>query len=153
MGTESESNNIADCPIFATGLRPMKARSVQSSGHTLRLNLLTMLWAIPAWHSHAHIPARTSAVNPLIAFKSTAMGRDVLEVEAECFTAMHRAFLRTVHSAMGDLANAPRFFADPNRLNRHPGVLSPQKVIIAYGIGCSFADVAIGREWPTGPVQ
>lgn len=116
----------------------------------MRSNLHTALWSIPPVHSHAHIPERTSEPHILVAFKASVMGRDVFDVETDCFTAAHRAFIRATEGAKEILAEArndvdPR--ADKERV-RHAGVLSFVAIVEAYGVACSFVDGMTGREWP-----
>lgn len=116
----------------------------------MRPNLHTALWSIPPPHSHAHIPARTSNVHHAIVYKACVMGRNVLEVEAECFTAAHRAFCRAVGVADDILREASReadHMRDKERL-KHEGIVPFVKVIEAYGVACSFVDGMHGREWP-----
>jgi len=102
-------------------------------------------------HSHAHIPARTSKPHPVVAFKASAMGRNVLEVEADCFTAANRAFRRSVAGAAEILREAYTAEVDPFRDKervRHAGVLSFVEIVEAYGIACSFVDGMLGLNWP-----
>lgn len=102
-------------------------------------------------HSHAHIPARTSAPHELVAFKASAMGRDVFEVETDCITAANRAFKRSVAGAAEILHEAVTVEVDPRHDKervRHGGVISFVDVVEAYGVACSFVDGMLGREWP-----
>jgi hypothetical protein len=82
-----------------------------------------------------------------------AMGRDAEEVEAGVFAAASLAFQRAVKVAREVLLIAARTEVDPNNgehrsMTYHPGVLPWSKAVEGYGVGCSFADVRVGREWP-----
>lgn len=81
-----------------------------------------------------------------------AMGRDAEEVEAGVFQAAALAFQKAVKVAREVLLLATRSEIDPNSgehpsLIYHPGVLPWSKAVEAYGVGCSFVDVRMGREW------
>jgi hypothetical protein len=117
----------------------------------MRSNLHSALWSIPPAHSHAHIPARTSEPHPLVAWKASAMGRDVFDVETDCITAANRAFKRSIAGAIEILHEAITVEIDPRydkERVRHGGVISFIDIVEAYGIACSFVDGMMGLDWP-----
>lgn len=82
-----------------------------------------------------------------------AMGRDAEEVEAGVFKAAALAFEKAIKVAREVLLIAARSEIDPNNgehrsMTYHPGVLPWRDVVAGYGVGCSFADVRLGRAWP-----
>jgi hypothetical protein len=88
-----------------------------------------------------------------VAALARAMGRDAEEVEAGVFAAAAMAFQKAIKVAREVLLIAARSEVDPNNgehraMTYHPGILSWSKVVEGYGVGCSFADVRVGREWP-----
>lgn len=80
-----------------------------------------------------------------------AMGRAVLEVDADVFTSAAVAFRKAVATAREIFAIGARREVHPREaagLLRHPGVLPWREIEDAYGIGSAFADVRMGVEWP-----